>query len=103
MAARVAVLVVAALAVVLSSGGNVGAAGGGGHGRRTPFLTSYALTRAFITFVSLLYFKDFTSTLHQPFLHHPPPRHRPMPSPHPYERSHLLKRGSRSRRPLILR
>uniref|UniRef100_A0A453M8R4 Trichome birefringence-like N-terminal domain-containing protein n=1 Tax=Aegilops tauschii subsp. strangulata TaxID=200361 RepID=A0A453M8R4_AEGTS len=59
-----------------------GAAGGGGHGRRTPFLTSYALTLAFITFVSLLYFKDFSSTLHQPFLHHPPPRHRPRPHPH---------------------
>ncbi|VAI24096.1 unnamed protein product [Triticum turgidum subsp. durum] len=57
-------------------------AAGGGHGRRTPFLTSYALTLAFITFVSVLYFKDFSSTLHQPFLHHPPPRHRPRPRPH---------------------
>jgi hypothetical protein len=57
--------------------------GGGGHGRRAPFLTSYALTLAFITFVSLLYFKDFSSTLHQPFLHHPPQRHRrPHVSPH---------------------
>uniref|UniRef100_A0ACD5WF79 Uncharacterized protein n=1 Tax=Avena sativa TaxID=4498 RepID=A0ACD5WF79_AVESA len=53
--------------------------GGHGHGRRAPFLTSYALTLAFITFVSLLYFKDFSSTLHQPFLHHPPPRHRHIP------------------------
>jgi hypothetical protein len=57
--------------------------GGGGHGRRAPFLTSYALTLAFITFVSLLYFKDFSSTLHQPFLHHPPQRHRrPHIGPH---------------------
>ncbi|KAM0927996.1 hypothetical protein ACQ4PT_002202 [Festuca glaucescens] len=55
---------------------------GGGHGRRAPFLTSYALTLAFITFVSLLYFKDFSSTLHQPFLHHPPQRHHPRASPH---------------------
>ena len=48
-----------------------------GNGRgRSPFLTSYALTLAFITFVSVLYFKDFSSTLHQPFLHRPPPRHR---------------------------
>lgn len=61
-------------------------AAGGGHGRRTPFLTSYALTLAFITFVSVLYFKDFSSTLHQPFLHHPPPRHRRAhhPRPHPH-------------------
>jgi hypothetical protein len=60
--------------------------GGVGHGRRAPFMTSYALTLAFITFVSLLYFKDFSSTLHQPFLHHPPQRsHRPnvrRPRPH---------------------
>ena len=48
-----------------------------GNGRgRSPFLTSYALTLAFITFVSVLYFKDFSSTLGQPFLHRPPPRHR---------------------------
>ncbi|GJN22876.1 hypothetical protein PR202_gb10481 [Eleusine coracana subsp. coracana] len=49
----------------------------GGNGRgRSPFLTSYALTLAFITFVSVLYFKDFSSTLHQPFLHRPPRHHR---------------------------
>lgn len=61
---------------------SVSAGGGHGHGRRAPFLTSYALTLAFITFVSLLYFKDFSSTLHQPFLHHPPPRHRHIPHRH---------------------
>ncbi|RCV40239.1 hypothetical protein SETIT_9G036900v2 [Setaria italica] len=43
---------------------------------RSPFLTSYALTLAFITFVSVLYFKDFSSTLHQPFLHRPPSHRR---------------------------
>jgi hypothetical protein len=42
-----------------------------GRGSRSPFLTSYALTLAFITFVSVLYFKDFSSTLHRPFLHRP--------------------------------
>ncbi|KAF8748237.1 hypothetical protein HU200_012980 [Digitaria exilis] len=53
-------------------GGNGGSRGGS----RSPFLTSYALTLAFITFVSVLYFKDFSSTLHQPFLRRPTPRHR---------------------------
>lgn len=43
-----------------------GMAGHGGGRTRSPFLTSYALTLAFITFVSVLYFKDFSSTLHQP-------------------------------------
>ncbi|CAD6207304.1 unnamed protein product [Miscanthus lutarioriparius] len=46
---------------------------GNGRGSRSPFLTSYALTLAFITFVSVLYFKDFSSTLHRPFLNRPPP------------------------------
>lgn len=51
---------------------------GNGRGSRSPFLTSYALTLAFITFVSVLYFKDFSSTLHRPFLHRPPPHRRPL-------------------------
>ncbi|KAK1643014.1 hypothetical protein QYE76_060819 [Lolium multiflorum] len=69
--------------------------GGGGHGRRAPFMTSYALTLAFITFVSLLYFKDFSSTLHQPFLHHPPQRsHRPnVRRPRPLQLPHVATAG----------
>jgi hypothetical protein len=49
---------------------------GNGRGGRSPFITSYALTLAFITFVSVLYFKDFSSTLHQPFLRRPPSHRR---------------------------
>ncbi|KAM0912451.1 hypothetical protein ACQ4PT_012796 [Festuca glaucescens] len=68
-----------------------------GHGRRAPFMTSYALTLAFITFVSLLYFKDFSSTLHQPFLHHPPQRshrpHVPRPRPRPLQLPHVATAG----------
>ncbi|KQK12470.1 hypothetical protein BRADI_1g03940v3 [Brachypodium distachyon] len=64
-------------------GAPAGGGGGHGHGRRAPFLTSYALTLAFITFVSVLYFKDFSSTLHQPFLHHPPPHRRHISRPRP--------------------
>jgi hypothetical protein len=48
---------------------------GSGRGR-SPFVRAYALTLAFITFVSVLYFKDFSSSMHQPFLHRPPRHHR---------------------------
>ena len=61
---------------------------GNGRGSRSPFLTSYALTLAFITFVSVLYFKDFSSTLHRPFLNRPPPH----PHPYPHRRPSLRPR-----------